>query len=708
MNNLIYNLRDNRRGISLYNDGLTDGKNGEISNAIINYNNITCIDSTNNFGIRLAGYVTSTQITNNLVSKCNQSFIGINSRNGNHYPLAPFIHFNSFENESFIWNGARLNANYNFFGNCVDPIQLISGNVTFNPYYGSCIQNTSISKSCLMSYDTVRLFSQISSKLGVCNVKFYIYSSNSINPLIYDGISNLGNYTYDLNLDAYDGQNITWNVSSDDCNGFFNMIRGGSFKVNKRTSLSTNPANPDGLNSWYGSRPIFYLINPEASSLFYRWEAGQTYLYNVPFSLDNSPNDGNNSGGIMRLNYWSNICNESVQNKTFYIDLTAPIVNRLIPDNNQIVYNNKRPVISAYLEEVYFSNSGIDKSSVRMFVNGIEVNRTISTVDVQNAIITHNPSANLNEGRNNISVFVRDNSGKSTNFSWSFFINTSVPMFNMSINSPNNQVYSTRSVKFNIILTSEVEKLEYINFNDNVPRYKSLCLRCNGIGYLKNFNIALNEGDNNISIRAIDRFGNIVQKEISLFIDSKPPIVNLVAPRRNQHTNGSLFFIKYTEDNLMNITFYYGNGILIENITKDCSSGKKQECIFNAELESFNGERIIYWFNITDIARTISTKPVEVFADTNAPQINIVAPKENLTYYSLSKARMALNITLDEKADLAYINYEDIIPKLKKLCSNCNKYYGTQTFNLGVNNITVFARDSAGNSLSKSVSFSIN
>jgi hypothetical protein len=98
---------------------------------------------------------------------------------------------------------------------------------------------------------------------------------------------------------------------------------------------------------------------------------------------------------------------------------------------------------------------------------------------------------------------------------------------------------------------------------------------------------------------------------------------------------------------------------------------------------------------------------MEVFVDTDEPQINILAPKENLTYYSLSKARMALNITLNEKVKLAYINYNDFIPKLKNLCSNCNKYYGTQTFNLGVNNITVFAIDSAGNSQGKSLIFEI-
>jgi len=142
--NQITGLSQNRRGISLYNDASGDGTGGEIAGAIIRNNTITATSSpsSNCFGIRLAGYITNTNITHNVISGTNIGVLVTTAENsGSVVPVGTIVNYNSISNNvayGIQWDGTTLlDATKNWWGTAVlSTIQSkISGNVNFVPYY---------------------------------------------------------------------------------------------------------------------------------------------------------------------------------------------------------------------------------------------------------------------------------------------------------------------------------------------------------------------------------------------------------------------------------------------------------------------------------------------------------------------------------------------------------------------------------------------
>jgi len=177
-----------------------------------------------------------------------------------------------------------------------------------------------------------------------------------------------GNYTAVVNsslLNAYN--NVSWTVYAKDC--FNQTVRNGDeyFYLNNRTTLTVVPSNPNGLNGWYVTEPIFLLENGDSNSIFYRWN-GNYFTYTGLFDLDDgTPNNGNVTGGVHVLKYWSNFSckTENDNSQTFKFDFLTPFITDLTPGDGEVI-DDVNPEISAYLDEIYQSNSGINTSTLLM------------------------------------------------------------------------------------------------------------------------------------------------------------------------------------------------------------------------------------------------------------------------------------------------------------------------------------------------------
>jgi hypothetical protein len=138
-NNNLINLKPNRRGISTWNNS-SDGTGGDITNAIISGNTISnATGFTGEFGIRVLGKATGTQIINNNVSGATDA-VKIQSYNG-HEATGTHVNNNSLTNSTKGLNNlttSTIDAELNWWGTAVETeIQAkISGLVDYDPWIG--------------------------------------------------------------------------------------------------------------------------------------------------------------------------------------------------------------------------------------------------------------------------------------------------------------------------------------------------------------------------------------------------------------------------------------------------------------------------------------------------------------------------------------------------------------------------------------------
>ena len=613
-----------------------------------------------------------------------------------------------------------LNAIFNYWGHCTGPSgngtglgDGVSANVNFEPWLGICIANKTETK-CAFENNNASLFANIDG-LELDTVLFS-YTINGVNKnatgLKVSGTSN--NYSYTINSSELVSGNVTWNVYANDSfgNWFMNGFR--NFYIRNKTILSVTPSNPDGINGWYVTEPLFSLIS-DATKLrsYYRWDAVAEILFNLLFGLENIPNLPKESAGILELNYWSEFgCgNETIQTEIFQIDLIPPVINDLNPENYSIVFNNARPTIQALLDEIYGSNSGINKTSVYMQLDGNNVSVNVFDADSIDAIVRHNPIADLSEGLHNVSVYVEDKGGHSTKTTWFFEVNLSVSDFNLIVNSPKNGSFGSRRIPFNISTTKVVNTIEYINYNDRRPRWRILCRDCDDVGEKRAELVTLNEDFNNITIKAVDEFGNTKEENISLFIDSKEPKISKILPRRNSVINGSDFYVKFIEDNLEEVLVSW-NPVNFLNISENCNPTRKNsiECFINLNLTDFDGEFIDYNFNVSDAIRSVESRKIRVKVDATSPILKVNMP-ENKTGVESYDGKVPFNLSVSEEVIIEFLDESDFNPRWRRLCSSCDEFgvskNKTKSFKQGIHDIFIRAVDDAGNSDVKEVSFEV-
>ncbi|PIN78127.1 hypothetical protein COV15_00510 [Candidatus Woesearchaeota archaeon CG10_big_fil_rev_8_21_14_0_10_34_12] len=612
------------------------------------------------------------------------------------------------------WNTWRFYANDSAGNSNMDE-------VTFFVDLPPAIINEDVSPACAFNYSDIKINATIF-ELNLSSI--WLVGNWEGTPLTYAptcipfGVGVM-NCEYIISKDLlFDGEDFTWQFFANDT---LNSVTAGNLNVmnlSRQTTLTVNPLVPNGLAGWYVIEPTFTLANLDlgAGSIWYRWDGTPEILYTLPFGMEDIPNPPRPwSAGTLNLKWWSNICaNESRHNQTFYIDLTAPQFNSYAPANGSETVNNFRPKISVYIDELYGTNSGIDLLSVVMQVDGVNVTSSliVSAVDSLDALVSYTSAVDMALGEHEVYVSAKDHAGHFNSTNWKFNLSLETTFTSLNVTSPVNGVYyAGRAVPITILVDGLVD-LEYIDYFDVKPRWKRLCGDCQNYSGTKNFNdgkfneiFGMADSWHNITIKATDRFGNTNQSSVMFFVDSKIPRVSRMLPGRNNVVNGSYFYVKYSEDNLLNITLRYGN-LLLEYSEKNltnCFSGRNQECSTSANVSVYENQLIEYWFDVADVARTISSKKIQVKVDTISPNMTIYAP-ENETYGRY----VSFNIASSENLKaLEYYDSSELRPRWKRLCTNCNSYSGKKSFARGSHDVLIRASDYAGNTDEENIGFNV-
>jgi len=595
----------------------------------------------------------------------------------------------------------------NWWGDCTGPSGIgpgtgdaINGSANFTPWKGACVGEKTITPICNFADNNVTLYANVTSNFCIGDVVFVVTIDGS--PLNYTGqfTSSISNYSVLIDSGNFTGsQNISWTVWAEDCDGHWTKNGDENFYVNSISNMTVSPSSPDGQGIWYVSEPLFTLSNPDlgGNDLYYRWN-GAGFLYTGPFMLDDIPNaPPKESAGTLGLTWFSDLCsaelgkNESEMSETFYIDLFNPDVINLNPANGSDT-TNKKPLISAYLEELYQSNSGINLTSVMLWLDGVkEVGIDVELADGLDATVEFTPASDLSTGPHTVTVYVEDNAGRSNNFSWMFNVLLDITP-SLTVISPVAGNYDARRILFDLNFTEG--ELTFIDYTDRNPRFRRLCRNCDSYSRTKN----LREGFHNITFMIEDKLENKNTTNVEFLIDSKNPRIRRTMPKRG-FADG-IFEVEFIEANPVDLTLYYGNSIKNQSVDLNSCTKKKTRtsCMIKINLTEFHNKTIEYWFNLTDIFdRKVESRHRNLKVDTVDPSIDFF----NFTLNG-RKGRFFMLISEDNLDEVNYIDYTDTRPRERRLCSRlkngiCDK---TRTFRRGDHNVTVSIVDDAENSVS--------
>jgi len=218
----------------------------------------------------------------------------------------------------------------------------------------------------------------------------------------------------------------------------------------------------------------------------------------------------------------------------------------------------------------------------------------------------------------------------------------------LDVHSPEQDyIYNSRRILINI---SSEDYIDYLKYSDNGKSFRTLCRNCDSYVRSKTFN----EGFHELIIQAVFPL-EVINKTINFTIDSTKPRISKTLPRRNSIVNGSEFYIKYTEDNLENITLFW-NGT---KTLSGCLSGKNQECRGDMNLSDYENQWIEYWFEIIDIAgsKDVSRK-TKVKVDGVSPFINSIDSEVDG-----NRVNIIINIT---ELNLDKVEYKDLNEDVKR------------------------------------------
>jgi hypothetical protein len=277
-----------------------------------------------------------------------------------------------------------------------------------------------------------------------------------------------------------------------------------------------------------------------------------------------------------------------------------------------------------------------------------------------------------------------------------------------TINSPTDTFYSARRIPFNITSPVQADRIQFMNHNDNNPRFRRLCSNCFSYGFEKPRLRTVREGNNKVTVRLIDELGAMQDKNISFFVDSRKPRISKTTPSRG-FANGT-FTVEFTEQNPVDLTLFYGNSFKNKtlNISDECApDGNKQVCETKVNLSEFDNSQFKFWFNLTDIAGSVASSRIKTL------DVDFTSPTINEFNFTIDRRRVSFffNITEFNFDRINFIDFNDTNPRFRRLCSRltdeqiCEK---TRSFSRGKHNLTLEILDDAENKASiKEVNFFI-
>ncbi len=266
--------------------------------------------------------------------------------------------------------------------------------------------------------------------------------------------------------------------------------------------------------------------------------------------------------------------------------------------------------------------------------------------------------------------------------------------YNMQITNPLNNTYDTKKISLNLTINKDAKYI-YKAFNSRT--FTRICSDCSDVD--KPY--TGKEGLNNLTIKIIGYNGEELLQTIFFTIDTTKPRVSSILPKDKSLVSGTVFTIKYTEQNLQSIDIHYGPNAENQAALSNCPRGSNKVCSIDLDLSAYDGQSVLYYFIVRDNFRAVASKTYNITVDSTPPLLTLMLPVNGAT---LGNNNVRVEAVTNEKVSLTY---SDNGGTFRTLCSSCTFYGNNKYFKNGAHTIVVRAVDKAGNIAEQSVSFTV-
>ncbi len=191
------------------------------------------------------------------------------------------------------------------------------------------------------------------------------------------------------------------------------------------------------------------------------------------------------------------------ENVNIFIDTKEPDISKILPRDGDIV--------GGTLFDVFYDEEFLEKIELFWRAANFDLNILGKSDCPSGKKQSCNFDLNLSDFNNKEVEFFFTLYDKVHNVSSKInkvLIDSAMPVIN--IISPEEGIYSDK-VLFDINISEEVDKLDFVDFTDKGSRFRKLCSKCDNYYKKKNFR----EGNHSLMFRAVDYAGNIVSVNVS-------------------------------------------------------------------------------------------------------------------------------------------------------------------------------------------------
>ncbi|MCJ2556282.1 MAG: S8 family serine peptidase [Candidatus Thermoplasmatota archaeon] len=367
---------------------------------------------------------------------------------------------------------------------------------------------------------------------------------------------------------------------------------------------------------------------------------------------------------------------------TLIYDITPPEVLQTLPADGSVMSDSTPAILAGFSDSI----GTMDSTSISLWLDGVDIT-SMSVVSVTfdsdlggyaTGTVSYIPTAPLADGMHTVMTQVGDSAGNLEEFTWQFYVDTTIPL--LQIDYPSTDTTITTD---SVMITGTAESGATVAIRgEDVPVASD--------GTFSYMFDQLGEGANWLTVVAVDSVGNTATVTRLITVDTIPP--DLEYPVITSEPLG-----KPTNAQTLTVTGKFSEIVELTIAGKEVPVN--EDGTFETTIPLEEGVNTIVIEAHDAAGHTFTSNDTVITKDTVAPTLTASILAENIDPLTGEALVSIINVTgtVSSDVEIVTVNGLPVIPSQGAFSKEVTLSYGT-------NEITVIAKDEAGNTATRALS----